>query len=117
MDNEILDLSSMLVEDITELEDTVKLIVLDMEKNDIYCFGDWLILYDETIEEIENFVNEYCEKIRTNKINEIEHWLKVVMLNSIALYMIEMDLKEVPTGDGMINKLLAVYIETIRFYN
>lgn len=112
----MLDLSIMLVEDITALEETVNLIILDMRKVNIYNFGDWLIEYEETIEEVESFVNGYCEKVLNRKLNEIENWEKVVMLNALALYMIEMDINDVPIGDVMINKLLAIYVETIRYY-
>lgn len=112
----MLDLSIMLVEDITALEETVKLIVLDMKRGNIYSFGDWLIEYEETIEEVESFVNAYCDKVLHNKLNNIENWEKVVMMNAIALYMIEMDINDVPIGNTMINKLLAIYVETIRYY-
>jgi len=105
----------VITDGVATIEETIRAIILDYKKMGINSFEDWLLLYDETMDENEQFVNEYCQKIRANQINEIETWLKIFMLNSIALYMIEMDIDVIP--NEMINRIVAVYNETIRYYN
>ncbi len=100
----------VITDGVATIDETIKAIVLDYRSMGVNSFEDWLILYNETMDENEQFVNEYCQKIRADQINEIETWLKIFMLNSVALYMIEIP-------NEMINRILAVYIETIRYYN
>ena len=105
----------MLLEDVITVEKTVKIIVYDYKAMGITNFGDWLRHYDETIDEVVEFVDGYCDNVQKGKLDEIEQWEKVVMLNSLALYMIEMDINVVPSGD-LLNKILKIYVETIRYY-
>jgi hypothetical protein len=105
----------MLLEDVITVEKTVKLIVYDYKSMGIANFGDWLRYYDETIDEVVKFVDDFCDKVKEGKFDKIEQWEKVVMLNSLAIYMIEMDINVVPSGDLM-NKILKIYVETIRHY-
>lgn len=105
----------VITDGIATIEETIREIVQDYRTMGVSSFQDWLILYGETMDENEQFVNEYCQKIRANQINEIENWLKIFMLNSVALYMIEMDIDVIP--NEMINRIVAVYVETIRYYN
>lgn len=99
------------------LERTVMEIRNDFLKSNINSLGDWLKVYgndnyDETAKIIENYVTKATE----GRFDEIEHWEKVVMLNSIALYMIEMDFDFVPPVPEHRNKIIATFIETIRKY-
>jgi hypothetical protein len=105
----------MTIDDTITLEKIVKAIISDFKNNGTLNFGEWLTLYQETMPEVEGFVRDYCDKVNANNLDAIERWQKVVMLNSIALYMIEMDIDQIPYE--MMNKILAVYIETILNYN
>ncbi len=105
----------MLVDDTIVLQERVSAIASDFQANGIKSFGDWLTHYEDTIDEVEGFVNTYCEKVKEERFNEIENWERVVMLNALALYIIEMDIREAPVDD-MLNKILAIYVETIRLY-
>lgn len=105
----------MLIEDDIGLEKVVKSIILDLKSKEIKNFQEWLIHYDETIDEVVEFVDDYCTKVTDNKIDEIEQWQKVIMLNAVALYMIEWDTEQIP--NGMMNRILQIYVETIRYYS
>lgn len=106
----------MVAEEIEIEENVVKTIVLDLKNRDISNFDEWLKHYDDTIEEVVGFVNVYCEKAQAQKFDEIEQWEKIIMLNAVALYMIEMGIDYPPQGDEFIKKILKIYIETIRYY-
>lgn len=105
----------MIIDDTITLEKLVKTIINDYKNNGTSNFGEWLTIYQETMPELEGFVREYCDKVGSGNYNAIERWLKVVMLNSIALYMVEMDIDHIPYE--MMNKILAIYVETILNYN
>ncbi len=83
--------------------------------DNITSFSDWLNQYNDTFEEVAKIVDNYVEKTTNNKIDEIEHWEKVVMLNSVAIYMIEMDITDVPDGNS-INKILKTFVLLVRKY-
>lgn len=93
----------------------VSTFIKDYESWGIKCFGDWLTYFDENFEQTLTIVNDYCLKVQTDRFEEIEQWKKTVMLNALALYMLEMDVYEVPTGD-LRNQILKVFVETIRMY-
>lgn len=106
---------SMIIEKTIEFEARVNKIIENLEKDGIRDFNDWLLYYDPTIDEVIGFVNGYCDKIQKGQFNEIEEFEKIIMLNSIALYTMEMDI-QIPSGDSFINYILAIFIETIRKY-
>lgn len=97
------------------IEYLVSTFIKDYKTWGIKSFGDWLTYFDVNFEEILGIVNDYCLKVQTDKIDEIEQWKKTIMLNALALYMHEMDLYTVPTDD-LRNRILKVFVETIRMY-
>jgi len=99
------------------LEKTVMAIRNDFLNSNIKSLGDWLKIYgEETYDETAKIIEDYVTKVSEGRFDEIEHWQKVVMLNSIALYMIEMDFDFIPPVPEHRNKIVATFIETIRTY-
>lgn len=105
----------MIAEDAIDIKNVVKTIILDLKSHRIENFQDWLIRYDDTIDEVEGFVNDYCTKVTNDKIDEIEQWQKIIMMNALAIYMIELDIQQIPYG--MMNRIMQIYVETIRYYS
>jgi len=99
-----------------EIEKIVNGIVVDLNERGISDFGKWLREYDNTIDEVENILINYVKKVNSNRISEIERWENVVMLNSVALYVIEMGLDEVPVGEEIVDKLFKIYVSTVQDY-
>lgn len=107
----------MLVKDAIERDKIIKAQIDYFSQNGITNFGEWLNHYASTIQEVENFVNEYALKVHENRLDEIEKWMKVIMINALALYAMEFDIDDYDFSDQIVNKVLKVYILTIRDYN
>lgn len=98
-----------------EILKRVNIILADYQQWNVWTFGDWLKRYDDTMDEVISFISEYMAKCFEERYDEIEDWMKVVMLNSVAIYMLEMDLYDVPPA-GLRGKILFKFIDTIRLY-
>jgi ribonucleotide reductase alpha subunit len=107
----------MLLEDVIIRDQIIGQIINSFSKDGINTFGDWLKHYGSTIEEVENFVNDYVVKVNDNKLDEIERFQKVIMMNALALYIVELDLDHYDIPDELIDRLLKIYVTTIRDYN
>ena len=107
----------MLVEDIIEREKIIGEIIQDFSIHNISNFGEWLAHYDDTLDEVEEFVNSYVDKVNTGRFDEIERFQKVVMMNALALFIVELELDHYELHDELVDKLLETYVKTIRNYN
>lgn len=107
----------MLVEDIIEREKIIGEIIQDFSIHNISNFGQWLAHYDDTLDEVEEFVNSYVDKVNSRKFDEIERFQKVVMMNALALFIVELELDHYELHDELVDKLLERYVKTIRNYN
>lgn len=97
------------------MSNIVKEIINSLLNDNIYSFGDWLKFYNQTFDEILDVINDYVKKVNENKCDNIEHWQKVVMLNAIALYMIELEIQELPSDETR-GEILKIFVEIIRKY-
>lgn len=97
------------------VEHLVKTSINDFAEWGIKSFGDWLKHYDDTFDEVLQIVNDYCDKVVLKNTEPIQQWEQAVMLNALALYVVEMDTNEIPTG-VLRDNILKVFVETIRMY-
>jgi hypothetical protein len=97
------------------VKDSINLLISDFQKWGINNFGDWLLRYDDTIEQVLGFVETYLDKVERDDLDAIEGWEAVVMLNPLALYMVELDINFVPEGD-LRYQIQYIFVETIREY-
>ncbi len=104
--------------DVNELfvENSVKLLLADFQKWGINNFSQWLERYDDTFEQILGIVEGYVDKVTREDWGSIEDWERIVMLNSVALYMVELDINFIPEGN-LRNEILYRFVQTIRIYS
>lgn len=111
----------MQVRDEVEMCKRIGVIKSNLELDGITNFQEFLDHHTDkdfgNLDSLEDFVNTYCTKVVKNRLNAIHDWERVIMLNALALYMIELNIEEPPIGEQMVNKLLKIYTLTIRNYN